>query len=84
MITPIIRQKIPSVSWKVCVIKPENVNTRGLKLNLEDWAIVYNSGAVDEKVAAFISVIVNVLDDAIPMRSWYVTDKEATEVNTNI
>ena len=68
LITPIIRQKIPSVSRKVRVRKTENVNALGLKLKIADWANVYNSGDVDEKVAAFKSIIVNALDDAMPMR----------------
>jgi hypothetical protein len=58
-------------------MKPENLNVLGLKMNLEDWEKVYSEWDVDDKVSVFNSIVICMLDEALPVRTVraHCTDK---------
>jgi hypothetical protein len=58
-------------------MKPENLSALGLKMNLEDWEKVYSEWDVDDKVSVFISIVICMLDETIPVRTVraHCTDK---------
>ena len=60
--------KAISRSVRTFIIKPNNLRSLGLKLNLESWSAVYEASDVDEKVEAFNSIIINSLDTCTPLR----------------
>ena len=68
---------MPPVSKKYRQMKPENLNVLGLKMNLEDWEKVYSEWDVDDKVSVFNSIVICMLDEAIPVRTVraHCTDK---------
>ena len=47
-------------------MKPENIRSLGLKLNLESWDAVFNASDVDEKVNIFTTALKNLLDQCQP------------------
>ena len=47
-------------------MKPENIRSLGLKLNLESWDAVFNTSDVDEKVNIFTTTLKNLLDQCLP------------------
>ncbi len=64
---PKIKEKVKPITRRQ--MKPENIRTLGLKLNLENWNEVFNTSNVDEKVNKFTATLTNLLDQCLPERS---------------
>ena len=60
------KQSAKLFSHKVRLLKPSNLNTLGLKLNLEEWAPVFLANDVDDKVTNFTNIVKDMLDETIP------------------
>ena len=58
-------------------MKPANVKSLGLKLNLEEWNPVFDAHCVDENVRLLTPILIRHLDDTLPKRSvrMHPTDK---------
>ena len=58
-------------------MKPEKLNVLGLEMNLEDSEKVYSEWDVDDKVSVFNSIVICMLDEALPVRTVraHCTDK---------
>ena len=48
-------------------LKPENVRSLGLKLDMESWEAVFAPADVDAKVEAFNAIITDALDTCAPL-----------------
>ncbi len=66
---PKIKEKVKPITRRVRQMKPENIRTLGLKLNLENWNEVFNTSNVDEKVNKFTATLTNLLDQCLSERS---------------
>lgn len=60
------KQSVKPFSRKVRLLKPSNLNTLGIKLNLEEWAPVFQTNDVDDKVTNFTNTVRDMLDEIIP------------------
>jgi hypothetical protein len=58
-------------------MKPANIKSLGLKLNLEEWNPVFDAHCVDEKVRLFTATLKRHLDEILPERTvrMHPTDK---------
>ena len=61
---PKIGEKTKPIVRRIRQMKPENIRSLGLKLNLESWDAVFDTSDVDEKVKSFMTLFVVVLKSA--------------------
>ncbi|CAB4026744.1 Hypothetical predicted protein, partial [Paramuricea clavata] len=66
---PIKRQKTPVTSKKIRLMKRANLNDLSLNMASEDWTAVYSALDVDEKVSAYNSIIIKMLDEFLPEKN---------------
>ena len=66
LLKPKIKEKIKPIVRRIRQMKPENIRSLGLKLNLESWDEVFNASNVDAKVNIFTSTLNNLLDQCLP------------------
>ena len=67
LLKPKIKEKIKPIARRIRQMKPENIRSLALKLNLESWGKVFNASNVDEKVNIFTTTFINnLLDQCLP------------------
>jgi hypothetical protein len=68
MSTP-CKEKLPAFPKRVRLLTTENLNALSRKVILEDWSDVYAAQEIDEKVEAFTSIMLTIMDETIPERT---------------
>ena len=54
-------------------MKQANLNDLPLKMASEDWTTVYSALDMDEKVSAYNSIIIKMLDESLPEKNYQST-----------
>ena len=84
LIKPIKRQKTPVTSKKIRLMKRANLNDLSLNMASEDWTTVYSALDVDEKVSAYNSIIIRMLDEFLPEKTIRVHHSDKPWITGNI
>ncbi|XP_046861627.1 uncharacterized protein LOC124454918 [Xenia sp. Carnegie-2017] len=69
LLVPKQKEKAPTIPRKVRLLSPGKVNVLCRKLILEDWSEVFNVEDVNEKVNAFTSMMLSIMDETIPEKT---------------
>ncbi|XP_046858758.1 uncharacterized protein LOC124452220 [Xenia sp. Carnegie-2017] len=69
LLVPKQKEKTPTIPRRVRLLTPGKVNILCRKLILEDWSEVFNVQDVDEKVNAFTSTMLSIMDETIPEKT---------------
>jgi hypothetical protein len=77
LLQPALKLKTKPYTRQVREMKPANIKSLGLKLNLEEWNPVFDAHCVDEKVCLFTATLKRHLDETLSERTvrMHPTDK---------
>ena len=81
---PIKAQKTSATLKKIRLMNQANLNNLSLKMASEDWITVYLAEDVDEKVLAFLTLIIKMLDESLPEKTIRVHHSDKPWINGNI
>ena len=65
-------------------MKRANLNDLSLKMASEDWSTVYSALDVDEKVSAYNSIIIKMLDESLPEKTIRIHHSDKPWITSNI
>ena len=68
LFVPKQKVKAPVYSKRVRLLTPGNIGALSRKIILENWSDVYAVEEIDEKVNAFTSVMLTIIDETVPER----------------
>ncbi len=69
LLVPKRKEKLPAFPKRVRLLTTENLNALSRKVILEDCSDVYAVEEIDEKVEAFTSIMLTIMDETIPERT---------------
>ena len=84
LIKPTKRQNTLAVSKKIRLMKRANLNDLSLKMASEDWSTVYSALDVNEKVSAYNSIIIKMLDESLPEKTIRIRHSDKPWITSNI